>query len=211
MRAGLSADLLETLTHRLRTDVSTLQAVAEGALAGVFTGDELAQIPGELKSAGGEAQRRLSQAREVMAALHPAAPWRAEPVARVLQDELDGAGTAVRVAGADGEVALALGRGAGWGACARLLAGALAHDARLGGPGAAVAVTPDPGGWAVTAGPEGDGEPAPWTARALGDLVHAGAIVAAAGGSASLARIGGDGVRVRFVLPAAPPDDPPHP
>ena len=137
-RAAFAADLLEALTHRLRTDVSTLQAVAEGALAGIFTPDELEQIPAELKSAGGEAQRRLSQAREVMGALHPEAPWRAEPVAGALEAELEGAGAALRVLGVNGEVPLALGRGTGWSACARLLAAALARDTRLGGEQAVV-------------------------------------------------------------------------
>ncbi len=211
VRAALAADLLESLTHRLRTDVSTLQAVAEGALAGVFTDDELEQIPAELKVAGGEAQRRLSQAREIMGALRPEAPWRAEPVAGILEAELEGAGAAVRVGGVDGEIPLALGRGAGWGACARLLAAALARDARLGGERAEVTVAADPGGWAVTAGAAGEAERVAWTGRALGELVHAGPIVAAAGGSVSVARVAGEGVRVRLVLPAAPPGDALHP
>ena len=39
----------------------------------------------------------------------------------------------------------------------------------------------------------GVAEGAAWTGRALGELVHAGPIVAAAGGSASVARVDGDG------------------
>ena len=210
-RAAFAADLLEALTHRLRTDVSTLQAVAEGALAGIFTPDELAQIPAELKSAGGEAQRRLSQAREVMGALHPEAPWRSEPVAGALESELEGAGAALRVLGVNGEVPLALGRGTGWSACARLLAAALARDTRLGGEHAVVTVAADPAGWAVTAGCAGAADQAAWTARALGELVHIGPIVAAAGGSATVFRAGAECLRVRLVLPAAPPGDATHP
>jgi len=204
-RAAMAADLLERVTHRLRTDVSTLQAVAEGALLGVFEADELTQIPGELKRVGREAQRQLSLVREVMTALHPKAPLRAEPLVAVLRAELEGAGVATVVSDVDGECAMTFVPGAGWGACARLLAMALAHDARLGGPAAAVAVRADPGGWLVTAGrSHGDPRPVEWTERAVGELVHAGEIAAAGGGSACATGVGGDGLHVQLTLPAAP-------
>jgi hypothetical protein len=90
--------------------------------------------------------------------------------------------------------------GAGWSACARLLAEALASDDRLAG--AAVAVSPDPDGWSVVVGPE-QGEPVPWTERALGELAHAGAIAVAAGGSAS-AREREGRLGVQLTVPAAP-------
>jgi signal transduction histidine kinase len=202
-RAAMAAELLETLTHRLRTDVSTLQAVAEGALAGLFEGEELAQIPAELKGMGGEAQRRLSLVREVMTVLQPDAPRRPEPIVEVLRAELDAAGLETRVDGVPGERAMALVPGAGWAACARLLARAIAGDARLAG--ASVTVRPDPAGWTVATAPPGvDAEPLPWTERAVGELVHAGEMAAAAGGAALAARLGDDRLRVELTLPAAP-------
>ena len=55
--APLAAELLERLTHRLRTDVTTLQAVADGALAGLFEPADLELLPGELQRTGREALR----------------------------------------------------------------------------------------------------------------------------------------------------------
>ena len=66
--AALDADLIERLTHRLRTDVMTLGAVAEGALEGVFA-DEAEEVMAELRRTSQEAQRRLTVAREVMTVL----------------------------------------------------------------------------------------------------------------------------------------------
>jgi signal transduction histidine kinase len=202
-RAAMEADLLEHLTHRLRTDVSTLQAVAEGAVAGVFDPEELRQIPEELKSVGGQAQRALSDVREVMTALDPGAPRGAEPVVEVLSAELEGAGLAVQIDGVDGERPMAVLPGAGWSACARLLAEALAGDERLGGAGG-VSVRACPRGWAITAGVlDLAARPVAWTEQVVGALVHAGQILAAAGGWA-LARQDGDRLGVELTLPAAP-------
>jgi hypothetical protein len=199
-RGGMAADLLETVTHRLRTDISALQVIAEGALAAPFEDDERPQVRAEVSAVGAEAQRRLSAAREVMASLHPAAERAPEPVIELLARELEGLGLATPVAHVDGEAPTALVPGSGWSACARLLAGALASDERLAG--AAVVVSPDPDGWSVVAGVQA-GEPVPWTERALGELAHAGAIAVAAGGSASAwaseGRLG-----VRLTVPAAP-------
>jgi hypothetical protein len=203
-RAALAADLLESLTHRLRTDVSTLQAVAEGALLGVFDGEERAQIPAEVKDVGRAAQQRLSDAREVVAALRPDAARHPEPVIATLQAELDAAGAELIARGPEGELPMMVGAGPAWPAAARALAAALRSDPRLGGPEATLTIAPDPAGWAVTAGAAlADGAPAPWTARSLGQLAHAGQLVAAAGGSAR-AWLDGDRLRARLTLPAAP-------
>jgi hypothetical protein len=200
-RGEMAADLLETVTHRLRTDISALQVIAEGALAVPFEDDERPQVRAEVAEVGAEAQRRLSAAREVMTSLHPAAERSPEPLVDGLARELEGAGVDVAVAvSAAGEVAMALVPGSGWSACARLLAEALASDARLAG--AAVAVRPHPEGWAVTAGEPG-GELLPWTERSLGELVHAGAIVVAAGGSAA-ATLADGRLWVELTVTAAP-------
>ena len=199
-RGGMAADLLETVTHRLRTDISALQVIAEGALAAPFEDHERPQVRAEVAAVGAEAQRRLSAAREVMASLHPAAERSAEPLIDTLERELEGAGVPAAVAAAGGEVPQALVPGSGWSACARLLAGALASDERLAG--AAVAVRPHPDGWAVTAG-EPVRDPVPWTERSLGELVHAGAIAVAAGGSAVAALAEGR-LWVELTVPAAP-------
>jgi signal transduction histidine kinase len=201
-RGAMAADLLEAATHRLRTDISALQVIAEGALAVPFEEDERPQVRAEVGEVGAEAQRRLSALREVMRSLHPGAARSAEPLVDTLARELEGAGVEIEtgVAAAAGEQPMALVPGAGWSACARLLAGALASDERLAG--AAVVVSPDPDGWSVVAGMQA-GEPVPWTERALGELAHAGAIAVAAGGSASAwaseGRLG-----VRLTVPAAP-------
>jgi hypothetical protein len=203
-RAQLGNDLLEALTHRLRTDVTTLQAVAEGTLMGLFTGPERDEVAREVKDVGREAQRRLSAAREAMSALDPRAPCEPEPIAELLRAELEGAGAAVRVEEPAGETPRAALRRPGWSACARLLAEALANDARLGS-GAVVRIAPDPLGWAVDAGPRTHGglRLVDWTARSLGPLAGAGHIVATGGGSAALAQLEGDRILVRLRVPAA--------
>jgi hypothetical protein len=117
-------------------------------------------------------------------------------VVETLRAELEAAGReGVVVAAPAGERPLAFVPGAGWAACARLLAG----EERLG----AFTVEPDPRGWRVAAGP--GGAPVGWTERTVGGLVHAGHIVAAAGGSAAAEHDSEGRVRVVLVLPAAPP------
>ena len=90
--APLGAELLERLTHRLRTDVTTLKAVADGAIAGLFEPADLELLPGELERTAREALRRLSAAREVMGVLLPGARLAPEPVAATLEAELEAAG-----------------------------------------------------------------------------------------------------------------------
>jgi signal transduction histidine kinase len=201
-RAALEADLLERLTHRLRTDVSTLQAVAEGAAAGLFDPADLVELPAEIAAVGVAAQRQLSAAREVMTALAPEAPATAEPLLETLRDELEAAGARVCVADVPGEQPRVLVPGAGWSACARLLAEPLARDARLAG--ATLEVSAHPDGWSVRAGRAGAGMPQPWAGRALDALAGAGHIVAAAGGSAHAERLEDGGLRVALAIPAAP-------
>jgi hypothetical protein len=203
-RATVGSDLLEALTHRLRTDVTTLQAVAEGTLMGLFTGPERDEVAREVKEVGREAQRRLTAAREAMSALDPSAACDPEPIAEALRAELEGAGATATVEEPAGEQAHAALPAPGWGACARLLAEALASDARFGGPGTVVRIAPDPLGWAIDAGPPGTGRPDRWTARVLGALAGAGHIAAAGGGSACAAILDGDRIQVRLTVPAAP-------
>jgi signal transduction histidine kinase len=179
VRAALTAELLERLTHRLRTDVSTLQAVAEGAATGLFDPDELAELPAELARTGAQAQRRLSAAREVMAAFAATAAPEPEPLLALLEDELG-----ATAAPPPGERPLALVPGPGWAACARLLGEAFA------GAPPEVTIAAHPDGWAIAVG--GAGEPDP--------LLHLGLILAAAGGAAETA--GGAGVNL--LVPAAP-------
>jgi signal transduction histidine kinase len=202
-RGAMAADLLEAATHRLRTDISALQVIAEGALAVPFEEDERPQVRAEVGEVGAEAQRRLSALREVMRSLHPGAARSAEPLVDTLARELEGAGVEIEtgVAAAAGEQPMALVPGAGWSACARLLAAALASDAQLAGAG--VVVAPHPDGWSVTAGGEAGGEPVAWTERALGELAHAGMIAVAAGGSAGAAERDGR-LRIELTVPAAP-------
>ena len=200
-RAALDADLLERLTHRLRTDVGTLRAIADGAVRGLFVPSELRELPAELEATGAEAQRQLSGAREVMTTLAPGAQREPEPILEALSDELAAAGVAARVEGPGGERPMASVPGAGWSACARLIAESLAADERLDGP---VIVAPDPAGWTVTTGRTTAGSTVPWTERALGELAHAGHIVVAAGGSAEARRVAGNGLRVALTVPAAP-------
>jgi signal transduction histidine kinase len=202
-RSAMSADVLESLTHRLRTDVSALMAVAEGALSGMFADEERGEVRRELKSMGTETQRRLSLARAVMTVLAPS-DAEPQPLLDVLHAELEGAGVAALPAPVAGERPMTLVPGAGWSACARLLAGALADDERFGGTDALVAVRPDPDGWSVCAGTPADAAPAAWTARALGELVHAGHMAVAAGGRAVALRSDAGGLRVELTLPAAP-------
>ncbi|MDA0160970.1 hypothetical protein OM076_11895 [Solirubrobacter ginsenosidimutans] len=191
--SAMGAELLERITHRLRTDVSTLSAVADGAIAGLFDASDLDGLPEELGRTTREALRRLSGVREVMTVLDPESRREAEPIVATLRAELDAAGrdATVRVTGPEGETPLTLIPGAGWGACARRLAA----DERF----AVFAVGPDSGGWNVTT--TTSGIPVNWTERSVGDLAHAGHIVAAAGGSAVVT----DPFGIALVLPAAPP------
>jgi hypothetical protein len=200
-RGGMAADLLEAVTHRLRTDISALQVIAEGALALPFDDDERPQVRAEVGDVGAEAQRRLSAVREVMVSLHPGAAREPEPLVDLLERELEGAGVASPVDAVAGERPAALVPGGGWSACARLLAAALASDERLAG--APVVVRPHPDGWSVTAGSGEPGYAVAWTERALGELAHAGMIAAAAGGSASATEHDGR-LRVELTVPAAP-------
>jgi hypothetical protein len=181
-RSAIAADLLERLTHRLRTDVSTLQAVAEGALQGMFDAAETDEVLAEVRGVGAEAQRQLSAMREVMTALDPATPRSEEPLVTALERELEAAGAAALVRDDGGEGARTWMPGSGWSACARILAAAADGD---------IVVAPDPGGWAVTA-------------QTLADVTHAGAIAIAAGGSATAERTGDRRIRVRLTIPAAP-------
>ena len=172
--SALTTDLLERLTHRLRTDVTTLQAVADGAIAGLFEPEDLEQLPGELRRTSREALERLTAAREVMRAHDPGARREPESIVDTLRAELEAAGRAAIVDGPSDEHPLTLVPGPGWAACAR----ALAADARL----EMFAVGPNPAGWSVTAG--ASGTPVEWTERTVGELVYVGHILAAAGGSA---------------------------
>jgi signal transduction histidine kinase len=206
-QAALTADLLEAITHRLRTDVSTLQVVAEGALAQTFAAAEVDAVAQEVRAVGDESQRRMTAVREVMAAHEPDARRRPEALVRGLQDELEATGRSLPlvVDGADDERAMVLVPGPGWSACARLLAEALAGNARLGGAGAEVAISAHPGGWRIIAGAPGAGGAAvPWTQQHLGPLVHGGQIVSAAGGSVGATRVDADRLRVSWTVPAAP-------
>jgi signal transduction histidine kinase len=206
-QAALTADLLEAVTHRLRTDVSTLQLVGEGALAQTFEAGEVEAVAREVQGVGEESQRRLSAVREVMAAHEPQARRRPEPMVESLQEALGASGGSIALVagGVDDERAMVLVPGPGWQACTRLLAGALQRDARLGGAAAEVAITAHPGGWHIVAGASGaPAGPVPWTQQHLGSLVHAGQIVAAAGGSVAAARTDDDGLRIAWTVPAAP-------
>ena len=195
--AAISSDLLERLTHRLQSDVVALHGVAEGLIEGLFEPDELAELPQELRRAGGQSLRRVSEARLVMGVLEPQAAALAEPVVDTLRAELEAAGRACAVQAPADETALALLPGPGWAACARVLAG----DPRL----TEFAVEPDPSGWRIIAGPGGPaGAALPVTEDGLGALVLAGRLVAAAGGTAS-ARAGGVAPTLTLTLPAAPP------
>jgi hypothetical protein len=200
-RAALGADLLERLTHRLRTDVSTLQTVAAGAAAGLFDAAELADLPAGIATVCATAQDELSAARGVMTALAPEAPAQAEPLLETLRAELEAAGAAATIAGVAGERPHALVPGAGWSACARLLAEALAGDERLAG--AQLQVAADADGWRVSAG-HGCGAPQPWTGRALGALAAAGHLAAAAGGAACAQLLPDGRLSVTLTVPAAP-------
>jgi hypothetical protein len=189
--SAMGAELLERLTHRLRTDVATLAAVADGAIAGLFDPEDLEGLPEELGQTSREALRRLSGAREVMTALDPESRRDSQPIVATLRAELEAAGRAAQVNGHTDETPLTLIPGAGWGACARRLAA----DERFG----MFAVRPDPAGWSITAGAAGT--PVNWTERSVGELVHVGHIVAAAGGSAIVT----DPFGITLTVPAAPP------
>ena len=182
LRAGAvhGAGALEQLTHRLRTDVMTLQTVAEAALGGHFEPEERAEVAEQVAGTAREAQRRLTDARAVMSVLAPAAPAAPESIAGVLRAEFEAAGRTVVVSAPTGEEAFTLIPGAGWAGCARRLAA----DERWH----AFAITPDPAGWRVTASPPGE-------------LAVVGQLVAAAGGSTEVTDVG-----ISLFLPAAVPD-----
>ena len=173
-RGAIAANLLQSVTHRLRTDISALQVIAEGALTAAFEDDERSQVRTEVGEVGAEAQRRLSAFREAMRS--PAG--HAEP----LVESLEGVGMPVTVDVDERPFAF------GASACARLLAA-------VGGP---VAVRAHPDGWAVTVG-DGAGDPVPWTERSLGELAHAGMLAVAASATERDGRL-----RVELTLPAAP-------
>jgi hypothetical protein len=202
--AAVAASLLERLTHSLRTDIATLQAVADGLARGVFDPAEWRAITDEVANVGRQAQQRLTMAGDVMSVLAPPGEDPSEPVEESLRAELEGAAVSVTVDGVDDERAMTHIPGAGWAASARALADALTRDERLGGERAHVAVRPHPDGWAVTAGLRSAGaQPVAWTEAALGELVVAGQIAAAGGGWTSA--VGGDDtLEVELVLPAAP-------
>lgn len=189
--SAMGAELLERLTHRLRTDVATLAAVADGAIAGLFDPEDLDGLPAELGQTSHEALRRLSGAREVMTALDPESRRESQPIVATLRAELEAAGRAAHISVPAEETPLTLIGGAGWGACARRLAA----DERCG----VFAVLPDPAGWRITSGAAG--APVNWTERSAGELVHVGHIVAAAGGSAVVT----DPFGIALTVPAAPP------
>jgi hypothetical protein len=202
--AALTYDLLEAITHRLRTDVSTLQVVGEGALAQTFAAAEIEDVAREVRAVGEESQRRLTAVRDVMAAHDPRARRRSEPLVAVLRDALEAEGAAIAIA-TDAEVAMANVPGPGWAGCARLLAEAIAGDPRLGGAQAELGIAAHPEGWLVIAGAPGAvGAEVPWTQQHLGRLVHGGQIISAAGGSVAARRTDGDGLRVSWAVPAAP-------
>ena len=172
--APLAADLLERLTHRLRTDVTTLQAVADGAVKGLFEPADLELLPGELERSGREAQRRLTAAREVMGVLTPGARSRARA------DRGDAArpssrppAAKPRSRGPAGEIPRTLIPGPGWAACAR-------RPGRR--PAARECSNSDRTGAGGPLRSGADGTPVEWTERTVGELAHVGHIVAAAGG-----------------------------
>ena len=164
--AAVQGELLERLTHRLRTDVTTLQAVADGALLGAFGAAEQAEIGVQVAATGAEAQRRLTAAREVMSVLVPATPREPEPIAATLRAELEGAGREATVTVHAQEEPFTLVPGPGWAACARRLAA----DEQLG----AFTISPDEHGWRVMAD---------------GSLTAAAPLVVAAGGFADTALV----------------------
>jgi hypothetical protein len=190
--AAMAVDAVERLVHRLRTDVMTLQSSAELAFAGLLEGSE--ELTAELTRAGQEAQRRLTFARCTVSVFEPAARLEPEPIAQTLRAELEGAGRAAPVAERADEQAHALIPGAGWGFCARLLAAA---------PLEGFAVEPCAVGWRVVCGGDG-GESVPWSERALGELVHAGHVVVAAGGAATAEKSQAGALRLVLEVPAAP-------
>lgn len=125
-----------------------------------------------------------------MTALEPAAHSAPEPIVDTLRAELEAAAREAAVTAPAGERPFAHIPGAGWAACARVLAAEPRWDA--------FAVVPDPAGWRVVAGTPGAS--VEWNERTVGAAAHAGHMVAAAGGSVAAAADG-----VTLVLPAAPP------
>lgn len=206
---ALGADLLEGLTHRLLTDVVTLESVADGALSGAYDNEETEDIRHGLRRLRADALERLAGARDVMSSLRPDAPLRPEPLVATLTEEFAICDVTPRFEVPPDELPTVLVPGVGWSTCARLLAGALATDPRLGGADATVSVAPHPDGWCVRAGPAGadppsHDEPPSWTETMVGDLLHAGDLAAMAGGAACAYPLSDDGLVVELLVPAAP-------
>jgi hypothetical protein len=199
-RSALSADLLEHLTHRLRTDVSTLGSVAEGAARSLFAPSELASLPAALAEVCDTAQGELSAAREFMTVLDPQAPVAPEPLVETLEAELAVAGAEATVADGAAERARTRIPGAGWRACAQRLAEALAGDERLAG--ARLEVTPDAEGWRVGTAAR-TGEPLPWLGRVPDGLAAAGRLAVAAGGAVRAALDRDNRLSIALTVPAA--------
>ncbi len=205
---ALGADLLESLTHRLLTDVVTLESVADGALTGAYDGEETEDIRHGLRQLREAALERLAGTRDVMNSLRPDAPLRPEPLVAALTEEFAIRDVAPRLHVPPGEVPTVLVPGVGWATCARLLADALATDERLGGADATVSVAAHPDGWCVRAGPAGaapapNDESPPWTETMVGDLLYAGDLAAMAGGAAGAYALSDDGLLVELLVPAA--------
>ena len=189
--APLAADLLERLTHRLRTDVTTLQAVADGAVKGLFEPADLELLPGELERSGREAQRRLSAAREVMGVLTPGARSEPEPVEATLRTELAAAGREATITGPAGEIP---------GRSSPAPAGRRARASWPATRGSTMfELGPDRGGWSVNPGPTGR----PWSgpnARSASSRMWAISSLRRADSAVATEPFG-----VRLTLPAAPP------
>lgn len=181
--AALDGALIERLTHRLRTDVMTLGTIAEGALEGLFE-EDAAEVIAELRRTTQEAQRRITAAREIMTVL-TGATGAPESVVTTLRAELEGAGRASTVTCALDEEPWTVIAGAGWAACARLLA---AEE-----PALDYTIVPDEWGWRVTATtPRDEGAGAATTPADVGrtgasppGFAAAGHILVAAGGHAT--------------------------
>lgn len=168
--AAFEAELLERLTHRLRTDVVTLEALVDGALGGAFAPDEHGDIQTQVRATVAETQRRLTAAREVMGVLDPATRRAPEPIVRTLSVELEGAGREVTVTVEAEEDPWTLIPGPGWAACARRIAAV--EDL------AAITISAAPGGWRI--GAVGDLSPAAHLVVAAGGAVEDGLVIPAA-------------------------------
>ncbi len=194
--AASGADALERLTHRLRTDVMTLQARSPTPRsAGCSSPEELVALPRPSWGAPRrEAQRRLTDARAVMRVLDPAARSAPEPVAEMPARRARGAPDGPPRSARPRERALTR----------RGLGGLRAAAGRRRAAGAPSPSTPDPAGWRVTRRrPRADhgGTPVAWTETELGALAHAGHLVAAAGGSAAATRDARGTLGIELIAP----------